>query len=255
MTATVLDMETEPVIDIIAAMKGKGLITDTEVCKWAKRQPIREDETASERKEKWKAQRAEKAKVERNGTQRERNGTQRNAFGTLGTCIDSDLDSDTDLDSEKALTTSAPSDKPLAAVRDEKLSFDFSSGKFVNVNGQLSRWQETFPAVNISAEILKAGSWLMANPKNKKSNYERFLHNWLTKAQDHAGRSSPASKSFVKQREEESESSLRNFEKAMEDGHGVSAFFGRHRSNPGSNGGNSQRETPIGILGDIAKRH
>jgi hypothetical protein len=68
------------------------------------------------------------------------------------------------------------------------LGFDLTTGKFTNVNGQVSAWEEAFPAVNVIHEMRKAASWIKANPQNRKSNYERFLHNWLTKAQDKAPR-------------------------------------------------------------------
>jgi len=48
------------------------------------------------------------------------------------------------------------------------------------------RWSEAYPAVNLDQEIAKAASWVIANPKNKKSNWPRFLNNWLKSAQDRA---------------------------------------------------------------------
>src|SRR4030066_144833 len=52
----------------------------------------------------------------------------------------------------------------------------------------LSYYKEKFSAVDIPTEILKMEGWLESNPKNKKSNYERFVFRWLCKAQDNAGR-------------------------------------------------------------------
>lgn len=45
-----------------------------------------------------------------------------------------------------------------------------------------------YPAVSVDAEIAKAHAWVIANPKNKKSNWGRFLNSWLQKAQDRAPR-------------------------------------------------------------------
>ena len=45
-----------------------------------------------------------------------------------------------------------------------------------------------YPAVNLDAEIAKAHAWVLANPKNRKSNWGRFLKGWLQKAQDRAPR-------------------------------------------------------------------
>ena len=40
--------------------------------------------------------------------------------------------------------------------------------------------------MDVRQEIATAASWLMSNPKNRKSDYPRFLNNWLSRAQDSA---------------------------------------------------------------------
>lgn len=52
----------------------------------------------------------------------------------------------------------------------------------------LADWQKAFPAIDVQNQIARAELWLNANPANRKSNYERFLLNWLTRAQDNAPR-------------------------------------------------------------------
>lgn len=52
----------------------------------------------------------------------------------------------------------------------------------------LESWSEAFPAINPAQEVARAELWLNANPANRKSNYERFLLNWMTRAQDRAPR-------------------------------------------------------------------
>ena len=96
------------------------------------------------------------------------------------------------------LTTGLPSANPspsqpeainqklTPSVSHEKIVFDGSG--FQNINGQLSAWVSAYPAVDVPSEIKKAAVWLMANPANKKSNYARFLTNWISKAQDKAPR-------------------------------------------------------------------
>ena len=68
---------------------------------------------------------------------------------------------------------------------------------FIRPNGDLQlevepelveSWRRAFPALNIQQQIERAELWLNANPANRKSNYERFLLNWLTRAQDNAPR-------------------------------------------------------------------
>ncbi len=49
------------------------------------------------------------------------------------------------------------------------------------------KWSKAFPACDVKAQILRASEWLAANPKQTKSNYQRFLNNWLTRQQDRGG--------------------------------------------------------------------
>lgn len=64
----------------------------------------------------------------------------------------------------------------------------FDGTGFQNLNGYLATWESAYPAINVKAEVTKAAAWLISNPKNKKSNYARFLNAWLSKAQDTAPR-------------------------------------------------------------------
>ena len=68
------------------------------------------------------------------------------------------------------------------------IEFDQESGTFKGLNGQMAVWERAYPSVSISTELSKAAAWLLANPKNRKSNYARFLSAWLTRAQDKAPR-------------------------------------------------------------------
>lgn len=47
-----------------------------------------------------------------------------------------------------------------------------------------ARWQAAYPAISIDTEIRAAFEWTVANPKNLKSNWTRFLVAWLKRAQD-----------------------------------------------------------------------
>ncbi|WP_150112456.1 DUF1376 domain-containing protein [Ferrovum myxofaciens] len=67
------------------------------------------------------------------------------------------------------------------------VTFDQDAGKFVIHDQRLnSLWRQAYPAINIEAELNRAAVWLIANPKNKKSNYARFIGSWFSKAQDRA---------------------------------------------------------------------
>jgi uncharacterized protein YdaU (DUF1376 family) len=85
-------------------------------------------------------------------------------------------------------TVSNPNHEPLTnskpTVDHEKIVFDGRS--FQNINGQFEVWTSAFPAVDVQGELNRAAAWLIANPKNQKSNYARFLTNWLSRAQDKA---------------------------------------------------------------------
>ena len=47
-------------------------------------------------------------------------------------------------------------------------------------------WAAAYPAVSIEVELAKAKAWVEANPRNRKSNWRRFVVNWLGRAQDRA---------------------------------------------------------------------
>ena len=80
--------------------------------------------------------------------------------------------------------------KEEGAHEKSAIEFDFDAGVFHGIQcDQNARFVEAFPAIEVGAEILKAALWLMANPANRKSNYLRYLTNWLTRAQDRAPRS------------------------------------------------------------------
>jgi hypothetical protein len=55
-------------------------------------------------------------------------------------------------------------------------------------------WAKAYPACDIDRELLAMAEWLKANPaKGKKSNYRRFITNWLARSQERGGgmRSNP----------------------------------------------------------------
>lgn len=78
--------------------------------------------------------------------------------------------------------------KGLGAAKSNDVRFDAETGGWSVPDILQSQWGKAYPAVSIDAELSSASAWLIANPKNQKSNYARFLTNWLTRAQDKAGR-------------------------------------------------------------------
>ena len=82
---------------------------------------------------------------------------------------------------------------------DNLVVFDAATASFRVPDLLTEQWTKAYPAVHLDIELSRAATWLVANPKNVKSNYARFLTNWLTKAQDkapRAGGGQPAQKSF-----------------------------------------------------------
>lgn len=75
-------------------------------------------------------------------------------------------------------------------------SIVFDGSCFQNINGHMATWQAAYPAISIQSEMAKAAAWLVANPKNKKSNYARFLNSWFSRAQDKAPASGGGQQSF-----------------------------------------------------------
>lgn len=91
-------------------------------------------------------------------------------------------------------TTTAPTDSsnrsaPKQSVKPEKPKPEpivFDGQGFVGLDPYLPGWHQAYPAIELDTEIAKAAAWLVANPKNRKSNLARFLTSWLTRAQDRA---------------------------------------------------------------------
>ena len=72
----------------------------------------------------------------------------------------------------------------------KKIRLDETTWRFEGITGeQLKRWREAYPAADVELELRRAAAWIEANPRNRKTNYARYLANWLSRAQDRAPRS------------------------------------------------------------------
>lgn len=70
----------------------------------------------------------------------------------------------------------------------QKITFSFEKKEFENITeSDLQGWREAFPACRIEFELKRMREWLLANPTKRKSNYRRFIVNWLSKTQDSGG--------------------------------------------------------------------
>jgi len=85
--------------------------------------------------------------------------------------------------------------KPVARVSSpvkRKIEFDYETGHFRHVlSGLVEKWQQAYPAVDVLSELRRMETWAMANPVHRKSNWQRFIVNWLTRSQDRAVRGGP----------------------------------------------------------------
>jgi len=76
-----------------------------------------------------------------------------------------------------------------------KIIFNFEDAEFIDITKKdKAIWKKAYPACDIELELNKMAAWLIANPKNKKSNYKRFISNWLSRTQDRGGTNAKAGK-------------------------------------------------------------
>jgi predicted phage replisome organizer len=109
------------------------------------------------------------------------------------TPLDSDSDSDSDKDKKKVSTPSIAKRSTASLV-----AFNLETGLFSGIpDQQVERWSDAYPALEVETELAKAAAWLQANPRKKKKNYQRFLVNWLGRAQERGGDRVPNGKRRV----------------------------------------------------------
>lgn len=173
--------EIEHVEAIITAMSDKGLIEDASIKNWRKRQPKREDDTAAERKKAWK----QRKEAERNAL--ERIGTHGNAPEAEAEAEYSSGANAPSLALNDFENRSTPPDKPKP--KSQKINFSFEEKRFEHIEPEhWQAWQAAYPAIDVQTCVLRAAAWLLANPNNRKQNYQKFITNWLAREQDKAPR-------------------------------------------------------------------
>jgi hypothetical protein len=80
-------------------------------------------------------------------------------------------------------------EKKESIVAGDKITFDRSTRKFDGITPDyLTYLKGQYPAINVEDKLRDMETWLDANPKNQKSNYKRFITNWLKREQDKAPR-------------------------------------------------------------------
>jgi hypothetical protein len=73
--------------------------------------------------------------------------------------------------------------KDLNNIYGAKIIFNNQTFKFENISEEkINKWKEAFPNCNVDLELKKMEAWLVANPKKRYKNYEKFIVNWLSRA-------------------------------------------------------------------------
>lgn len=70
-------------------------------------------------------------------------------------------------------------------TKPEKIHLDTTSWKWEGITPELiSRWAKAYPHIDVPQQLERAALWCQANPKNRKSNYAKFLVNWFARQRD-----------------------------------------------------------------------
>lgn len=96
------------------------------------------------------------------------------------------VDTSTTVNLNSTVNHSAPSKSSATNPPVEnKMFFDAVVGQFMDIpEERFEEWETLFKKIDVVAEIERAEGWLKANPKKRKKNYDRFLHNWFSRATD-----------------------------------------------------------------------
>lgn len=87
------------------------------------------------------------------------------------------------------------------------INIPLNDGTFYNpLEEKITCWQQAYPAVDIKAELYKVVAWCDANPTKRKTKrgVERFLNNWLDRAQNRSAQ-------FAYQKKEDSYDSKKKY--------------------------------------------
>jgi hypothetical protein len=86
------------------------------------------------------------------------------------------------------VATSEPPKRRTRSRPDAAISWTADAGWQGITDADRQDWRLAYPACDVAGELLRATSWLKANPtKAHKSNWRRFVVSWLTRSQDRGG--------------------------------------------------------------------
>jgi hypothetical protein len=149
--ATALDLDETDVEAILDAMRGKVLDDSDCLTGWEKRQPKREDSTASVRKAAWK--------------ERQRNAEERS--GMQGNAPETDAETETETDKKE----------------DKKGGYAFCGTVIRLKPADYARWASSFPDVDLKAALQSRDDWLGGQDEAARSKWFNSTSSWLAKRQ------------------------------------------------------------------------
>ena len=103
----------------------------------------------------------------------------------LGYTSDSDLNSDSELQQQQQQPRGREASLKLSAK--PKIEWTDGVGWTGISDADRERWAAAYPACNIDLQLARMNDWLVANPTKRKSNYPKFITNWLIAQQDRGG--------------------------------------------------------------------
>ena len=69
----------------------------------------------------------------------------------------------------------------------EEIFFNYEKKKFLNIDIEdMAGWKDAYPAVDVDQQLKEMREWLLADPSREKSNYKKFINNWLSSEQSKA---------------------------------------------------------------------
>ncbi|MHC9085371.1 hypothetical protein ACYX7E_10065 [Luteimonas sp. RIT-PG2_3] len=84
----------------------------------------------------------------------------------------------------------SPSPSPYLSPEGEEIQIPLVGESVHTVTlAEVAEWERTYPRVNVPGELLKARSWSVANPAQRKTprGVGKFLNGWLSRAADRGG--------------------------------------------------------------------
>lgn len=72
-------------------------------------------------------------------------------------------------------------------IKKSIVRYDYEKNTWEGITDEMiARWVDRFPALDIQQELNKMATWLDTHRKNKKTDFDKFIGNWLIRNQDRA---------------------------------------------------------------------